>query len=166
VLPLPSRSKPAEPGIAWWPGRIQAGVVNHELACTMDLFSTNLKLAGISAPTDRIIDGVDMAPLLFGKGPSQRDVFFYYRGTQLYAARKGPFKAHYATQSAYGPDKPEPHDPPLLFNLAQDPSERFNVATNHPNVLADIAKAVEEHRARLLPAKSQLVEVIQEAKAR
>ena len=155
-----------EPGIAWWPSRIQAGVVNHELACTMDLFATSLKLAGISTPTDRLIDGVDMAPLFFGKGPSQRDVFFYYRGAQLYAVRKGPFKAHNVTQSAYGPDKPEPHDPPLLFNLAHDPSERFNVATNHPNLLADIAQAVEEHRAGLLPVKSQLVEVIQEARAR
>ncbi len=154
-----------EPGIAWWPGRIQAGVVNHELACTMDLFTTSLKLAGVSVPTDRIIDGVDMASLLFGQGPSQRDVFFYYRGAQLYAARKGSFKAHFLTQSGYGPDKAEPHDPPLLFNLAHDPSERFNVATNHPNVLADIAQAVDEHRAKLRPAKSQLVEVVPEPKA-
>jgi hypothetical protein len=50
--------------------------------------------------------------------------------------------------------------------LAHDPSERFNVATNHPNLLADIAQAVEEHRAGLLPVKSQLVEVFQEARAR
>jgi hypothetical protein len=40
------------------------GVVNHELACTMDLFSTCLKLAGTSVPVDRVIDGLDMAPLL------------------------------------------------------------------------------------------------------
>ena len=107
-------------------------------------------------------DGVDMTSLLFGRGPGQREVFFYYRGAQLYAVRQGPFKAHYLTQSAYGPDLPEKHDPPMLFNLAHDPSERFNVATNHPAALADIAKAVEEHRAQLVPAKSQLVEVIQE----
>ena len=151
-----------EPAIAWWPGRIQAGRVNRELACTLDLFTTCLKLAGTSAPTDRIIDGVDMTSLLFGRGPGQREVFFYYRGAQLYAVRQGPFKAHYLTQSAYGPDRPEKHDPPMLFNLAHDPSERFNVATNHPAALADIAKAVEEHRAQLVPAKSQLVEVIQE----
>jgi arylsulfatase A-like enzyme len=154
-----------EPGIAWWPGRIQAGVVTRELACTMDLFTTSLKLAGASVPTDRIIDGVDMAPLLFGQGPSQRERFFYYRGAQLYAVRQGLFKAHYLTKSGYGPDKMEKHDPPLLFNLAHDPSERFNLATNHPAVLADIAKAVEEHRAKLVPAKSQLVDVIQETKA-
>ena len=154
-----------EPGIAWWPGRIQAGVVNRELACTMDLFTTCVKLAGADVPQDREIDGVDMAPLLFGSGPSQRDAFFYYRGQQLYAVRKGPFKAHYITQPAYGPEKPEKHDPPLLFNLAHDPSERFNIATNHPAVLAALAQVVEAHRAKLVPAKSQLEEVMPEAKA-
>ena len=39
-----------EPGIAWWPGRIPAGVVTRELACTMDLFTTSLKLAGAECP--------------------------------------------------------------------------------------------------------------------
>lgn len=153
-----------EPGIAWWPGRIPAGVVTHELACTMDLFTTSLKLAGAAIPSDRVIDGVDMGPLLMGTGPSQREVFFYYRGAELYAVRQGPFKAHYLTRSAYGPDQPEKHDPPLLFHLAHDPSERFNLATNKPAALSEIARAVAEHRARLVPAKSQLVEVIPEAK--
>ncbi len=151
-----------EPGIAWWPGRIRAGVVNHELACTMDLFTTALKLAGAEVPKDRVIDGVDMAPVLFGTGPSQREVFFYYRGTRLFAVRQGPFKAHYITQSGYGPEQPAMHDPPLLFSLQHDPSERFNVATNHPGVLADIALAVREHQAKLVPGKPQLEEVVKE----
>src|ERR1051325_10498838 len=34
-----------EPGIAWWPRKIKAGAVNHELACSMDLFTTCLSLA-------------------------------------------------------------------------------------------------------------------------
>ena len=131
-----------EPGIAWWPGRVPAGVVTHELACTMDLFTTCLKLAGAAVPQDRPIDGLDLAPLLFGSGPSPREVFFYYRGTQLYAARKGPFKAHFITQSGYGPDKPVKHDPPLLYHLGHDPSERIDVSGAHPDVLVDIANEV------------------------
>jgi len=154
-----------EPAIAWWPGRIQAGVVTHEFACTMDLFTTSLKLAGAELPKDRAIDGVDMAPVLFGNGPSHRDVFFYYRGTQLYAVRKGLFKAHFITRTAYGTDAPVAHDPPALFHLGQDFGEQYNVSTNHPAVLADIDKAIEEHRANLVPAKSQLEEVIMEVKA-
>jgi arylsulfatase A-like enzyme len=97
-----------------------------------------------------------MAPVLLGTGPSQREVFFYYRGTQLYAARKGPFKAHFLTRPAYGPDAPVPHSPPLLFHLGRDPSEQFNIAARHPDVLADIAKEVERHRASVTPVPSQL----------
>jgi arylsulfatase A-like enzyme len=151
-----------EPGIAWWPGRVPAGAVSHELACTMDLFPTCLKLAGGEAPQDRVIDGVDIRPLLLGSGPNPRQVFFYYRGDQLYAVRQGPFKAHFVTQSAFGPDKPVRHDPPLLFHLGHDPSERFDVAAAHADVLAAMAKEVERHRATVKPVKSQLEETVKQ----
>jgi arylsulfatase A-like enzyme len=149
-----------EPGIAWWPGRVPAGVITHELASTMDLFTTCLSLAQAEIPKARAVDGVDLRPLLMGTGKSPRQVFFYYRGTQLYAARKGPFKAHFITQAAYGPEKPVRHGPPLLFHLGHDPSERFNIAARHPEVLADIAREVQRHRATIKPVKSQLEETI------
>ena len=145
-----------EPAIAWWPGSIGKGIVTRELACTMDLFTTCLKLAGTEIPADRLIDGVDMAPILFGTGPSQRRVFFYYRGTQLYAARKGPYKAHFITRSGYGPDGPVVHDPPSLYDLGHDPGERFDVAAAHAEVLAQIATETQRHRATVKPAKNQL----------
>ena len=150
-----------EPGIAWWPGRIPANRVTHELACTMDLFPTCIKLAGAEMPNDRIIDGVDLAPVLFGSGPSQRDHLFYYRGPQLYAVRQGQFKAHFITRSAYGNDPAVTNTPPLLFHLGQDPSEQFKI-TNNPAVLADIQKLVEVHRAKLVVAKTQLEEALKE----
>jgi arylsulfatase A-like enzyme len=150
-----------EPGIAWWPSRIQPGTLTHELASTMDLFTTALTLAGAEIPTDRVIDGVDMSPILFGSGPSRRDVFFYYRGATLYAARKGSFKAHFITRPGYGADSPETHDPPLLFHLGHDPAERFNVAAAHPDVVADIAREVERHRATIVPVKSQFEETME-----
>ena len=49
----------------------------------------------------------------------------------------------------------EPHDPPLLFNLEQDPGERINVVKDHPEVIADIQKVLEQHRAGLVPGKAQ-----------
>src|SRR6185295_12569474 len=68
-----------EPAIAWWFGKIKP-TVTHELACSMDLFNTILKLTGGAIPTDRIMDGVDMAPILFANGKSLRDTMIYYRG--------------------------------------------------------------------------------------
>jgi arylsulfatase A-like enzyme len=149
-----------EPGIAWWPGRIKGGVVTPELAGTMDLFVTCLKLASAPVPGDRIIDGVDMAAILFGNGKSQRDTWFYYRGTQLYAVRKGDFKAHFLTRAGYGVPTVEKHDPPALYNLTHDPGESFDVAKDHSDVLAAIAKEVEKHRATLTPVKNQLEEIV------
>jgi arylsulfatase A len=144
------------PCVAWWPGRIKAGTVTGALACNMDLFGTALALAGAEFPKDRTVDGLDLTPILSGKSQKVRDVFFYYRGTQLYAARQGDFKAHFITRSAYGRDEFVKHDPPLLFNVRHDPSEQFNAATNNPAVLRQIMAAAEQHRASFTPAKSLL----------
>ena len=148
-----------EPGLAWWPGKIKAGVVTHELACSMDLFNTSLKLAGASIPSDRVMDGVDMSPILFSEGKSLRDTMFYYRGEDLMAVRKGNYKIHFETGPGYtGPrvtEKREKHEPPLLFNLATDPGENFNMASEHPEVVADLKKVAEEHRGKLVVAKAQ-----------
>ncbi|MDI9433301.1 MAG: sulfatase [Sedimentisphaerales bacterium] len=149
-----------EPTIFWWPGRIQPGVV-RDMGATMDLYTTILKLAGAEVPSDRVVDGLDLTPALFGTGPSPRRTMFYYRGTELFAVRKGPYKAHFITQSGYGSDKPVRHDPPVLYHLEHDPSEKYDVAKDHPDVIADIVKEVEKHRATLTPAEDQLAKRIQ-----
>jgi arylsulfatase A-like enzyme len=148
-----------EPGIAWWPGKIKPGVVTHELASTMDLFNTIMKLTDIPMPKDRVMDGFDMSPILFENGKSRRDTMFYYRGGELFAVRKGAYKAHFQTAPGYAgnriQEKFEKHETPLLFNLANDPGERFNIAAEHPEVVEEIQKAVAEHKANLVPGKPQ-----------
>jgi arylsulfatase A-like enzyme len=146
------------PGIAWMPGRISAGQVQREFACMMDLFATSLKLAGAEPPRDRVIDAADISPLLFGGGAVTREPFFYYRGAQLYAARIGPWKAHYITRTGYGPEKPQTNSPPLLFNVVEDAEERFNVATNHLDIVARLEQAVVNHRKTIVPVESQLAD--------
>ena len=144
------------PGIFWWPGRIPAGRTEHQVACTMDVFTTCVRLAGGKVPGDRTIDGVDIAPILMGKGTVDRGPFFYYRGQTLYALRLGMWKIHLVTRTAYGPDDTKRHDPPLLFHLGTDPGERFDVAAKHPDVLAEAARVVARHRATISPVPSQL----------
>jgi len=145
-----------EPFVAWWPGKIPAGGVSAGLSSTLDIFPTCLALAGVELPTDRVIDGVNMLPMLLAKGKSERNVMFYYRGTRLYAVRKGPWKAHLITQAGYR-DRPTKHDPPLLFHLDHDPSERYPLPPEkHQAVLADIQKEIERHRATVRPVRSQL----------
>jgi len=147
-----------EPTLAWWPGQIKPGSVSRDVASTMDIFATCHALVGAELPEDRVLDSHDLTPVLRGAGPSSRKVLFYYRAYKLMAIRKGPWKMHLMTQDAYGPDSREAktHDTPLLFNLDVDPSERFNVAEQHPEVLKDLLSEVIVHKKRLTPADSQL----------
>ncbi|QDV34506.1 sulfatase family protein [Tautonia plasticadhaerens] len=146
-----------EPFLAWWPGTIPAGGMVRDLGATMDLYVTSILLAGGTPPGDRAIDGVDLRPAFFGAGPSPRDSMLYYRGTELYAARLGPYKAHFITEEAYGRDtNREAHDPPVLYHLEHDPSERFDVSAEHPGVIADIRALVDAHRETVEPVPNQL----------
>ena len=143
------------PGIAWMPGTVPAGVVSQELASTLDLLPTACALAGIDPPADRPLDGYDLSPVCHGEKSPRREMF-YYRGFELMAVRLGPWKLHFQTQSGYGQPQPESHDPPLLFNLEIDPSERFNVAAANPAAISEIRALVEKHLASLKAAPSQL----------
>ena len=142
------------PGIAWQPGRIKPGVT-HELASTMDLFTTALTLGGARTP-DVPVDGMDISPLLYESKALPQRPFFYYRGDKLFACRLGEWKAHFSTQTGYGQPKADAHEPPLLFHLGLDPSEKRDVAKEHPEVIAQIEEAVKTHQAKLVPGKPQL----------
>jgi arylsulfatase A len=144
-----------EPAIAWRPGIVPAGMASAELASTLDLLPTFCALAGIEVPQDRPLDGYNITPSLTG-GKSPRREMLYYRAYDLMAARLGPWKAHFMTQTGYGQPQPEKHDPPLLFHLEIDPGEHYNVAASHPQVLAEIQRLVDKHRAGMQPAPSQL----------
>jgi arylsulfatase A-like enzyme len=143
------------PGIAWMPGRIKPGVTSG-LALALDLLPTALALAGAPRPKGVTLDGADLAPLLFASKPLTERPFFYYRGDQLFACRLGEWKAHFQTQSGYGQPKPERHDPPLLFHLGRDASEKRDVAAQHADVLARIHEAVTAHKAGIFPGAPQL----------
>lgn len=142
------------PAIARWPGKIKPGTT-HEMASGMDLFTTTLVLAGVAMPKDRPIDGLDLSEVLFKQGASHRDLHFYYYSNQLYAIRKGAFKAHFFTHDGYSKEPHEKHDPPLLYNLNEDPAEQFNVAAEHPEIIADLTKEFKKHIAEVVPGKPQ-----------
>ncbi|MDT7828396.1 sulfatase [Pricia sp. S334] len=147
-----------EPTIFWSPGSIEPGVVT-DLGATMDLFTTFSTLAGAEIPDDRVIDGVDLSGTLFEQRESPRKNMFYYRGTDLYAVRLGDYKVHFVTEGAYGQfgDRQE-HDPPLLYHLDHDPSEQFDIAAEHPEIIKEINALVSEHKANLVRGEDQLAE--------
>ena len=144
------------PFVAWWPGRIRPAVV-ADLGTTMDLYTTAITLAGGTPPSDRPLDGYDIGPALLGTGASPRDAVFYYRQRELYAVRQGAWKAHFISQGAYGQfgDRVV-HETPELYNLDHDPSEKYDVAGAHPDVVAQLRKVAADHQATVAPYPSRL----------
>jgi arylsulfatase A len=134
------------PALFWWPGKIAPRTV-MDLGTTMDIFATAVGLGGGALPEGRPIDGFDLGPTLFDNAASERDVVLYYRFNEIYAIRKGSFKAHFITQGEYGmgPERTE-HERPLLYHLGDDPGEKFDVAEAHPNVVQDLIDEAARHR--------------------
>ena len=106
----------------------------------MDLFTTFSKIAGIELPNDRELDGYDLSDVLFKRRKGPRNEVLYYREQELYAVRIGAFKAHFITKGGYGNGEKVYHKDPLLFNVDQDPGERFNIAEQHPDIVAQITR--------------------------
>jgi len=143
-----------EPCIFWAPGRIKPGIVTG-IGATMDLYTTFSTLAGVAVPDDRVVDGMDLSPALFEGKESPRREMFYYRGDRLYAVRVGDYKAHFITQSGYEPQATE-HDPPLLYNVNVDPSEKYDIAADHPDMIEVINEVVRQHNEGLIKGPDML----------
>ena len=145
-----------EPAIFWWPGTIRPAVI-RDIGSTLDVVPTVAKLAGAELPGDRRYDGFDLSGVLLEGKPSPRKEMFFYREGKLFAVRSGPWKAHFRTQTGYTEPQPTRHEPPLLFHLEHDPGEKYDRATEHPEVLAAITRVVERHETQMERGENQLV---------
>ena len=145
------------PAIAWWPGTIRPNQVNEALATTMDLLPTFLTLADVPIPTDREYDGSDIMPLLNGQKKDVREFVYYYNKSELYAVRKGEWKAHFITKPSYRKDvPPKTHEVPVLHNLEIDPSEKYDVSEDHPEIVEALRKEYEKHKLTVKAAPSMM----------
>jgi arylsulfatase A-like enzyme len=143
------------PALFLWPGVVKPGVVG-EMGAFFDLLPTFAALAGAPPPSDRVLDGWDLTPVLKGAGPSPRKTYFYYRGSTLQAVRSGPYKAHFFTRDEGWGQSPKPVDPPWLYNLDTDIAERYDLAAERPEVVAELRKLAEEHKRGVEPVEDQI----------
>uniref|UniRef100_A0A493T134 Uncharacterized protein n=2 Tax=Anas platyrhynchos TaxID=8839 RepID=A0A493T134_ANAPP len=157
------------PGVFRWPGVLPACTVINEPTSLTDIYPTVVHLAGGILPQDRVIDGRNLIPLLQGRTQSSEHEFlFHYCGSYLHAVRwhqkdsKSIWKAHYVTLEicpCFGEGMTH-HEPPLLFDLSQDPSEAKPLSADteplFDTVVERIGRAIEEHRRTLTPVPEQL----------
>jgi arylsulfatase len=144
------------PCFVYWPGRIQPGV-NMEMVRAMDIFTTSLWLAGAEIPTDRVIDGRNIAYFLgFEDAPPVEDVPHFFFGQpyhQLMAVRYGTWKLHVRTTSQL---RIEHFDGrvPLLFNINEDPSEKFDLSEQFPEIVEELKLLIENKQKEVLSTGS------------
>ncbi len=141
------------PAMAWGP-KIKAGSRNSDICGGLDFMATFASLAGVKLPDkDRegqpiIFDSYDMSPILFGTGHSARKSWFYFTEDELSpgAARVGNYKAVFnlrgdngastgglAVDSNLGWKGAEKYVAivPQVFDLWQDPQERYDIFMNN-----------------------------------
>jgi len=143
------------PAIAWWPGTIKANQISESVIRTMDLFPTIAHLAHAKLPADRVLDGTNVTDLLVGNKQDNNGIIYYYTRTKLCAIRKGNWKALFESYETYKKPRVE-HNPPLLYNVETDPSERFDVSKDHTDVVQDMQKEYDKQVATVKPAFQQL----------
>ena len=144
------------PGIFYMPGTIQPGTIQN-LGATLDILPTIASFTNAKLPDDRILDGFDLSSVLKEKSSSKREHFFYYRKKELFAVRKGDYKAHFIIQNCYTDnDEKIILKKPLLFNVNIDPSEQYDHSDQHPKVLNKINTLVDNHKKTIVIKTSEL----------
>jgi arylsulfatase A-like enzyme len=126
------------PAIVRWPGMIPAGRVTDQAAITMDWTATILGATGTSPDPVLPLDGENLMPVCTGKrAPYDRALF--WRVTGLNAARVGSWK-YLKNESGE-----------FLFDLANDPGEKSDLRSTHPDRFAAIRRQYEDWVAKMLP---------------
>ncbi len=124
-----------EPGIAWWPGHIKPRQRNMQPVGAVDILPTVFDVAGVKLPDDRTLDGMSLVPLMKGTGSlPERPLYYSGPGNKFHAIRYGRYKLHMAT-SSQTKIKHFNGRVPLLFNLNQDPSEKYDLSRSQPEQL-------------------------------
>lgn len=119
------------PGIARWPGKVEAGTTSDLPWYFADFLPTACRLAGAEAPAG--IDGISIVPTLLGKGGQERREFMYWEFHEGPASKQAVRMGHWKAV------RPAPSAPIQLYDLRTDIGEAHDVAADHADVVARIA---------------------------
>ncbi len=118
------------PMILHWKGRVPAGQVYEQPVSALDIHATILAAAGIPAPVDKPLDGVDLVPFVTGQRSDPPHEALFWRDGSGIAVRKGDWKL---LQSNGGHGQ--------LYNLRSDISERNDLAAKEPQKFDELVAA-------------------------
>lgn len=110
-----------------WPGRVAAGTTIPQIAAAIDLLPTLADCAGIPVAAPRSLDGISLKPLLAGgaKDWPDRMIFSHWSGKCSVRTQRWRLDATGA-----------------LYDMQADPSQKTDVASQHPEIVERLSKAL------------------------
>jgi len=132
------------PFIVSWPGSVERGKVSNHISAFWDVLPTMAHLVGFNLTET---DGISFLPELLGEEQATHEFLyweFHERGGKQ-AILKDEWKAVRLRVAE------DPHGPLELYNLADDPFEKENVAAAHPDLTEMFSQMMEEER---VPSRS------------
>jgi len=150
---------------ATWEGRIKAGSVISQPLHVVDWYPTLLRLAGAPLAQALALDGRDLWPVLTEGKTSPHDEILLNTTPKGGAIRVGDWKLVVNGRLGVGEeaedepgatprkrkDDPRPAPGVELFNLAQDPFEKRNLAAEQPDRLRELRARYEAYARAAAP---------------
>lgn len=137
-----------------WPGTFQAGEKISTIGAHIDILPTLLDVCGIEAPENVEVDGTSLMPLLTGSNTGWPDRTIYaqwHRGDEAlmyrqFTAVSQRYKLVQPRHFEYGMNMGEEVKKALvdieLYDIANDPGEQLNIASQRPEI---VRKMLEEY---------------------
>jgi arylsulfatase A-like enzyme len=133
--------------LANWPGHIKPGSTVEGMIHVVDMYPTLAGLAGGPTGRSKPLDGLNVWPTISEGKPSPRTEIVYNVEPFRAGIREGDWKLIWRTPLPAAIE---------LYNIAQDPSEKNNVAADNPDMVAMLQKRANELAATM--AKSLLLQ--------
>ncbi|MCP4302827.1 MAG: sulfatase-like hydrolase/transferase [Gammaproteobacteria bacterium] len=135
--------------IVRWPGNIPAGEKMTQIMTVMDVFPTLAEAAGIDARNTFRLDGKSLWPSISdGKPAPREDYVFFASETPNYGQfNLTIFNDEWKLIQELEQDQLTTENVTHLYQISDDPYEYNNLAGQHPDVVADLAKKIRDWRA-------------------
>jgi arylsulfatase A len=145
------------PFLVKWPGVARPGRVSDALVSQIDLMATLAAAIGFNLPPDAAEDSHNLLPILRGTEESVRTSHVHNTYEDAWAVRHGDWvlidaKSGYRskrdpsweTRRSYPPDDEEPAE---LYDLSKDLPQRNNLASVHPERVAELRALLQRIRS-------------------
>jgi arylsulfatase A-like enzyme len=154
---------------AHWQGKIQPGTIVNAPMHIVDWYPTLLKLVGASTDQPLKLDGLDIWATITQGKPTPHDAILLNTIPESGAIRMGDWKlvvngqinandldAAKKKSTAKKNSKAAIAESGIeLFNLAQDPYEKTNLANEHPNKVSELKAKLDAYTREAVPPKAE-----------